>query len=51
MAALDAEHGGHGSEQGALSEALGLHKSSTTQRVRQRLFALAADHPRRPHGH
>lgn len=46
LLALDAEHGGHGLEQAALSgaaEALALQSSSSTQRVRQRLFALAAD--------
>ncbi|MFI9765186.1 hypothetical protein ACIHFB_45600 [Streptomyces sp. NPDC051963] len=44
---LDAERGGHTAlERAALagaSEALGLQKRSTTQRVRQRLFALASD--------
>ncbi|MBT2511546.1 hypothetical protein J7I98_38345 [Streptomyces sp. ISL-98] len=46
LVALDAERGGHGLEQAALAgatEALGLQRKSTTQRVRQRLFALAAD--------
>ncbi|WP_405653859.1 hypothetical protein [Streptomyces sp. NBC_00019] len=44
---LDAERGGHTAlERAALagaSEALGLQKRSTTQRVRQRLFAVASD--------
>ncbi|MFD9151755.1 XRE family transcriptional regulator [Streptomyces diastaticus] len=47
LAALDAERGGHGLEQAALdgaAEALRLQQRSTTQRVRQRLFALAADY-------
>ncbi|MFB7084933.1 XRE family transcriptional regulator [Streptomyces sp. NPDC056296] len=46
LVALDAERGGHGLEQAALdgaAEALRLQKQSTTQRVRQRLFALASD--------
>ncbi len=47
LVAMDAERGGHGAlEQAALagaSEALDLQKRSTTQRVRQRLFALASD--------
>ncbi|MEU9774541.1 XRE family transcriptional regulator [Streptomyces sp. NPDC047968] len=46
LVSLDAEHGGHGLEQAALdgaAEALRLQKQSTTQRVRQRLFALASD--------
>jgi tetratricopeptide (TPR) repeat protein len=46
LGALDAERGGHGLEQAALdgaAEALRLQKQSTTQRVRQRLFALASD--------
>lgn len=46
LVVLDAERGGHGLEQAALAgaaEALGLQKKSTTQRVRQRLFSLAAD--------
>jgi tetratricopeptide (TPR) repeat protein len=45
LVALDAERGGHGLEQAALdgaAEALRLQKQSTTQRVRQRLFALAS---------
>ncbi|MGC9500899.1 XRE family transcriptional regulator [Streptomyces sp. WG7] len=46
LVALDAERGGHGLEQAALdgaAEALRLQKQSATQRVRQRLFALASD--------
>jgi hypothetical protein len=46
LVALDAERGGHGLEQAALdgaAEALRLQQQSTTQRVRQRLFALASD--------
>ncbi|MFF8293605.1 XRE family transcriptional regulator [Streptomyces sp. NPDC016309] len=46
LVALDAQRGGHGLEQAALdgaTEALRLQRNSTTQRVRQRLFALAAD--------
>ncbi|WP_327166865.1 hypothetical protein [Streptomyces zaomyceticus] len=46
LLAVDAERGGHGLEQAALagaSEALRLQKESATQRVRQRLYALAAD--------
>jgi tetratricopeptide (TPR) repeat protein len=46
LVALDAERGGHGLEQAALdgaTEALRLQKQSATQRVRQRLFALASD--------
>ncbi|MFI7020138.1 hypothetical protein [Streptomyces sp. NPDC050164] len=47
LVALDADRGGHGRlERAALAgadEALGLQKQSTTQRVRQRLFALASD--------
>ncbi len=46
LVALDAERGGHGLEQAALNgaaEALRLQRLSTAQRVRQRLFALAAD--------
>ncbi|AJC61970.1 putative tetratricopeptide repeat protein (plasmid) [Streptomyces sp. 769] len=47
LVALDAEHGGHAAlERAALAgadEALGLQRRSTTQRVRQRLFGLAAD--------
>ncbi|MFB7043256.1 hypothetical protein [Streptomyces sp. NPDC056294] len=47
LVALDAERGGHGLEQAALvgaAEALRLQKGSVTQRVRQRLYALAADY-------
>ncbi|MBD0711159.1 hypothetical protein BU197_23125 [Streptomyces sp. CBMA291] len=47
LVALDAEHGGHGLEQAALAgaaEALRLQKGSATLRVRQRLYALAADY-------
>ncbi|MFF9705392.1 XRE family transcriptional regulator [Streptomyces griseofuscus] len=46
LVALDAERGGRGLEQAAVdgaAEALRLQKQSTTQRVRQRLFALASD--------
>jgi tetratricopeptide (TPR) repeat protein len=47
LVALDADRGGHGRlAQAALAgadEALGLQKKSTTQRVRQRLYALASD--------
>ncbi|MFE3601381.1 XRE family transcriptional regulator [Streptomyces sp. NPDC059142] len=46
LTAVDAERGGHGLERAALdgaTEALTLQKLSTTQRVRQRLFALGAD--------
>jgi tetratricopeptide (TPR) repeat protein len=47
LVALDADRGGHGRlERAALAgadEALALQKQSTTQRVRQRLFALASD--------
>jgi tetratricopeptide (TPR) repeat protein len=46
LVAQDAQRGGHGLERAALdgaAEALGLQKKSTTQRVRQRLFALASD--------
>ncbi|MFI0901899.1 XRE family transcriptional regulator [Streptomyces sp. NPDC020983] len=46
LVALDAERGGNGLEQAALAgaaEALALQKQATTQRVRQRLFALASD--------
>ncbi|MEU6621886.1 hypothetical protein ABZ926_14070 [Streptomyces litmocidini] len=46
LLALDAERGGHGLEQAALAgagEALRLQQQSATQRVRQRLYALAAD--------
>ncbi|MFD3998944.1 XRE family transcriptional regulator [Streptomyces sp. NPDC058583] len=46
LLALDAERGGHGLERAALAgagEALRLQKESATQRVRQRLYALAAD--------
>lgn len=45
LAAQDAAHGGHGLEHAALAkaaEALALQQQSATQRVRQRLFALAA---------
>lgn len=47
LVALDAKRGGHTAlERSALagaSEALGLQRKSTTQRVRQRLFAVASD--------
>ncbi|MFD6828164.1 XRE family transcriptional regulator [Streptomyces diastaticus] len=46
LAALDADRGGHGLEKAALAgaaEALRLQTHSATQRVRQRLFSLAAD--------
>jgi tetratricopeptide (TPR) repeat protein len=47
LVALDAERGGHTAlERAALAgaaEALGLQKQATTQRVRQRLFSVAAD--------
>lgn len=46
LTARDAERGGHGLEQSALAgaaEALALQRKSATQRVRQRLFTLAAD--------
>lgn len=46
LVAQDAQRGGHGLERAALdgaAEALGLQRKSTTQRVRQRLFALASD--------
>ncbi|MEU3330038.1 XRE family transcriptional regulator [Streptomyces albus] len=45
LAARDAAHGGHGLEHAALAraaEALDLQQQSATQRVRQRLFGLAA---------
>ncbi|MEU8764288.1 XRE family transcriptional regulator [Streptomyces sp. NPDC048659] len=46
LLAVDAERGGHGLERAALAgaaEALRLQQQSTTQRVRQRLYTLAAD--------
>ncbi|MDV9187660.1 XRE family transcriptional regulator [Streptomyces sp. SR27] len=46
LLALDAERGGHGLERSSLAgagEALRLQTESATQRVRQRLYALAAD--------
>ncbi|UQA95701.1 XRE family transcriptional regulator [Streptomyces halobius] len=47
LVALDAERGGHTAlERAALAgadEALGLQRRSTTQRVRQRLFAVSSD--------
>lgn len=54
LVALDAYRGGHlNLERAALAgadEALGLQKKSTTQRVRQRLFASPRTSPRRPPG-
>ncbi|MGW4221488.1 XRE family transcriptional regulator [Streptomyces bacillaris] len=47
LVALDDERGGHGLEHVALAgaaEALGLQERAATQRVRQRLFALATDY-------
>lgn len=46
LVALDAERGGHGLEQAALAgaaNALDLQRKPSTQRVQQRLFALASD--------